>query len=140
MAAIAVTAANVRPVYPGTAIIRSRKLAVAVTAGQALYLTTAGKAGLCDANAAGAEQFAGIALEPGAIGDTISVIEMGEVAGFTFTQDVGALIYQGDTAGELADAASATKTVAVGKVDVVYDSAGTAQKCLFVSRNRIANF
>ena len=63
MADITVTAAKVALVFPEQSEVYNVKLAEAVTKGQALYQTTSGTYGLADANAAGKQQFRGIALE-----------------------------------------------------------------------------
>jgi len=141
MAAIVVTAARVAPVYPNspTTIIRAFTALVAILKGQSLYLDpTTGKVGLCDANDAGKEQFLGIALRTAAIGETLNVLIQGEVYGFTLAGAYGSFAYQGDVAGELADAVSATKTVGVGRVMPINDTDKT--KVLFVTADLIRNW
>jgi hypothetical protein len=141
MAAVTVTAAKVAPVYPNSTstLIRDFTALEDITAGQSLYIDpTTGKVGLCDANSAGKEQFIGIALSTKKAGETLKVIVRGEVYGFTLTGNYASLVYQGDTAGELADAASGTKTVDVGKVMPINDPSKT--KVLFVTADLLRNW
>lgn len=140
MADIAVTAAQVGLVFPDEAERFDADALVTITAGQSLYVDpTTGKVGLCDANDAGKEQFAGIALNGGGAGQGISVLRRGHVYGYTLSgMNYAALAYQGDTAGALADAASATKTVRVGKVQALNDANKT--KVLFVDATMTANW
>ena len=57
------------------------------------------------------------------------MLEEGWVTGFDVSsQAYDAPLYQSDTAGALADAASGTKTVAVGRVDFMNDASKT--KCV----------
>lgn len=141
MAAITVTAAQVAAVYPDTARIRNYTCAATITAGQTVYrVATTGRADLCDANDAGKEQFRGIALGGGGVGQAISVLEEGEVFGFDLSGiNYDALVYQGDTAGALDTAASGTKTIQVGRVVAIND-AGTLTKALYVRADMIRNW
>lgn len=134
MAAVVVTAAKVAPVYPNSSstLIRDcTALEAIATAGLSLYLDpTTGKVGLCDADAAGKQQFYGLSLRGAAIGETLSVLVRGEVYGFTLSGNYASLVYQGDTAGALSDTVG-TMTVNVGKVVPINDSGKT--KVLFVN-------
>lgn len=120
MAALTITKADVRAVYPNSATTVQRNYTAleALDVGQSFYIDpTTGKAGLCDANAAGKEQFAGIVLSKVAAGDTFLGHVRGELAGFDLSGlNYGALVYQGDNAGEVTDAASGTKTIQIGRV------------------------
>lgn len=128
MADVTVTAAQVAVVYPLKAEIFNGIAAESVTAGQALYMTSAGKYGVADANASGKQQVRGIALNAAGAGQAVSVLRRGHVAGFTLgTYD--SLVYLSDNAGALADAAG-TMSVKVGRVDAISDTALT--KVLFV--------
>lgn len=119
MSAIAVTAAQVAPVFTRESRIRPIKLAEAVTAGQSLYRTTAGLAGLAGAAAAGKQEFIGIALNTKAAGEVVNALEEGEVYGFDLSGlNADAMVYQSDTLGAL-DTAAGTKTVCVGRVVVL---------------------
>lgn len=120
MADIVVTAAQVGLVDPMKAFVKSYKCAVAITKGQSVYILAAGTVGLADANASEpAPQFRGIALQSGAAGQTIDVCHEGELYGFAVSGlDVGALLYQGNTAGALADGAASPSVIA-GRVSVI---------------------
>ena len=128
MADITVTAAQVAAVYPLKAEIYNGIATESITAGQALYMTSAGKYGVADANASGKQQFRGIALNAAGAGQAVNVLRHGHIAGFTLgTYD--SLVYLSDTAGVLGDAAG-TMSVRVGRVDSISDTSLT--KVLFV--------
>lgn len=114
MADIVVTAANVGLTYPEKSRGRtfSHKAGVAITAGQVVYLTSAGTLALADASASGTAKPHFVALDSGGAGQTIRVVEAGVIAGYTFSQDIGATIYLSDTAGAFADAAGTVSAVA----------------------------
>jgi hypothetical protein len=130
MADITVTAAQVAPVDPIKATIRSYIAAETITAGQAVYFTTAGKVGVADANAAGKQQFRGIALNGGGAGQAIDVLHEGEIYGFTLSGNADTFAYLSDTAGALADGVG-TMTVPCARV-VVLNNGATATKILRV--------
>lgn len=146
MADIALTAAKISLVFdPNMAgtIVRSYIAGVAISAGQTIYVTSAGVAGVCDANDSGKEQFRGIALETVGAGQAVDVCQEGLLEGFTIAGlAYDALVYQGDTAGALADAASSTKTVKAGRVTPMptRDSAGAVKKVLHVKADMINNW
>jgi hypothetical protein len=130
MADLTVTAADVAPVFPKSAIIRSAIAAETITAGQSLFVDTAGKVQLADANAANEQQTRALALEGGGAGQGISILIEGEVYGFTLTdQAYDTPIFQSDSVGALADAAG-TLNVPVGVVRALTDS-GTLTKVLY---------
>lgn len=126
MADIALVASEIGVVFQQDAKFRNRKCGVAVTKGQAVYVVAAtGLLALADASAAGTAQFDGIALEAGAIGQVITVVQGGEMEGFTITGlDFDALAFLSNTAGALADAAGAV-TVPVGRVVPITDPTPT---------------
>ena len=139
MADIALTAAQIAPVYPHQAEIYDMVAAETITAGQAVYLTSAGKAGVADANASGKQQVRGIALSGAGAGQAVSVLVRGHVYGFTVSGlAYDALAYLSDTAGALAGGAG-TMTVRVGRV-VPLPNSSTFTKCLFVEVSWIANW
>lgn len=141
MAAIVVTAARVAPVYPNSpsTLIRAFTALVAIAKGQSVYGDpTTAKVGLCDANVSGAEQFLGIALRTVGVGETLNVLMRGECYGFTLAGAYYSLAFQGDTAGELADAASGSKTVQVGRVVPINDADKT--KVLFINADLLRNW
>jgi hypothetical protein len=142
MAQIQVNAAQVAPVFPDdpSTVIRNYQLAVDVTAGQAAYCDPAtGKAGLADAPTAAKAQFRGVFLRTRKAGETVAVIERGEVAGFNLSGvNFDALIYL-DAAGALADAANGTKTVQVGRVKSI-STLGAPTKVLYVQSDLLRNW
>lgn len=128
MADIAVTAAQVAVLFPHSAEVYSFIAAETITAGQAVYFTSAGKAGVADANASGKQQVRGIALNGAGAGQAVDVVKRGHVAGFTLGT-YNTLVYLSDNAGALADAAG-TVSAAVGRIVALSDSALT--KALYV--------
>lgn len=137
MADIVVTAAKVAVVYPEKADIRDYIAAETITAGQAVYFLTTGKVGVADADAAGKQQFRGIALNGGGAGQAISVLHEGEVAGFTLAGNADTLVYLSINPGALADAAAILAVVA-GRVKVLSDADLT--KVLYVKTQWEANW
>jgi hypothetical protein len=130
MADIALTATQIAPVFLEKAEIIDMIAAEKITKGQTVYTTSVGKAGLADADAAGKEQFRGIALNPAEVGRPVSVLKRGAMYGFTIsglTPD--AVLYLSNTAGALADAAGG-KSVICGRVMVLTDKAAT--KVLYI--------
>lgn len=112
MANITVTAAQVGLVDPLKAVVRSYIAAEAITKGQAVYLTTDGKAGVADANAVGKLQFRGIALNASGAGQAVDVCHEGEMTGFAVSALNGdVMLYLSNDAGLLADAAGGTSVV-----------------------------
>jgi hypothetical protein len=105
MADLVVTEAKVGVLFPLKAEIHTMIAAVAITAGQAVYQDSAGKADLADASAAGTAGMRGIALQSAGIGQPINVLKRGHVEGFTIAQAYDAPLYLSDTAGAIADAA-----------------------------------
>lgn len=130
MADLTVTAAQVAPVDPLKADIRSYIAAETITKGQAVYILTNGKVGVADANAAGKQQCRGVALNGGGSGQAIDVLHQGDCYGFTVSGlNAMAFAYLSDTAGALADAAG-TMEVRVGRVRCLADKDAT--KVLYV--------
>jgi hypothetical protein len=113
---------------------------LAITQGQAVSLNSSGKAVLADANdsstdSGSAQQFKGIALEKAGTRQGVSILKRGVVAGFDLSGlAYGAKVYLSDNAGNLATAASATKTVVVGQVTAMSDSDLT--KVLYVDADQ----
>lgn len=121
MSDITVTAAQVSPLDPLKANISTYIANAALTKGDAIYLTTAGKADKCDADASGKYQYRGIALQTVGAGDPVDVIDDGLVAGFDVTAlNADALVYVSNNAGKLATAAGTTSIVA-GRVVCLTD-------------------
>lgn len=121
MAAVAkITGASFGAVFPETAVIRQIRLAVAVAAGDAIYRNSSGLGALADPGASASAQFLGIAQSAGAIGDTISILEKGEIYGFNLSAVAyGAPVYIA-AVGALQDSAGAIPTI-VGRVTNLTD-------------------
>ena len=120
MTDLALEASKIALTNPQEAEVDFAICAVAVTAGQSLFVNSDGKAALADADVSGAQQTRYLALEAGAIGQSISVLIRGHVFGFTITQAYDAPIYQSDTAGTLGDSVG-TLTVPVGIIKAISD-------------------
>ena len=125
--------AQVAIIFPDGNVIRDYVAAVAIEAGQPVYIDSNGKVALADANVAAAEHFRGIALKDVAAGQGLSVLQQGCVSGVG--QGVTALaydapVYVSDSVGELADGVG-TATLLVGRVVPIPDKDKT--KVLFVT-------
>jgi len=94
-----------------------------ITKGQACYQTTAGKAGIADANVVGKQQARGIALNDAQIGQTVDLLKRGAASGFVVSAlDSDVQLFLSDNPGAIADTASVTLTVVVGRVFALTDS------------------
>ena len=130
MSDLAIATNGVHLVFSNEAEIVDMIAAEAITKGQAIYRTSAGKAGVADANSAGKEQFRGIALKAARAGQAVPILKRGYLAGFVLSgMDPDAVAYLSDTAGKLADAAG-TLSVACGRVHTLTDPDAT--KVLYV--------
>lgn len=128
MAEITKTTAKIATTYSDRAEIVQHKTAVAITAGQAVTLNTAGKLVLADANDSDADHFLGIALETVGIGQVCAVCVRGHIYGFDVaSKNAMSTVFVSDDAGKLADAAG-TKAVIAGYVSALAD----ATKVLYV--------
>jgi hypothetical protein len=129
MADLTLTAAQIAPVFPHSALDHTYDIVagVAVTAGQVIRQNSSGKAALADANAgSGAEKAIGLALKTKGAGQGVSYLQQGRVYGFDLSGlAYGALVYLSDTAGALADIPSTTNSVPVGRVVPLSDSDAT---------------
>lgn len=128
MADLTVTAANVRDASPvGVGKKINLLAAVAITAGQAVYLDTSGTASLADASAAGTAVVIGIALEGAAIGQPVPILVEGFVTGFTLTSVAyGTILSLSDTAGAVDNGAgSPTVAAPLGRCWSIGDSDAT---------------
>ena len=122
MTDIALTAAQIAPVDPDEAQIFDFIAAATITAGQAVYITSAGKVNLADADGSGTLQFRGIALRGGAAGQAIPVLKRGRVYGFTVSAVAyDAALFISNTAGALGDSAGST-SINAGRVVPLSDS------------------
>ena len=102
MAAIALTAAKIAPVYtdPGRAEIYDVKLGEAVTPGQALFWHTDGTVLIADADDNDKDEAQFVALQAGSAGARISALRRGLVSGFIVSGvNTGGVISLFTTAG-----------------------------------------
>lgn len=126
MADLTVASAGVAPVFPIESTVRSFIASAAITAGQVISLTTAGKAQVADANAVGkAEGKLYLALNAAGTGQAVDGLELGEVYGIGVSGlNVGAKVYLSDTAGALSDTPGNILRE-LGTVAAISDSANT---------------
>lgn len=117
--------------YPQSDEVYPFVAAAAITAGQALYLTSTGKVDLYDSNGAGTLQFLGVALNKAAAGQAVDVLKRGHVFGYTITSlAYFTAVYGSNTAGSFADAAGASSIIC-GRVVSIPDS-GNFTKVLYI--------
>jgi hypothetical protein len=122
MSDITIDTNGISLVFSNEAEIRDMIAAEAITAGQPVYQTTAGKAGIADANASGKQQFRGIALKDAAAGQPVPVLKRGYLSGYALSGVAyDGLVYLSDTAGKIADGVG-TMTVNVGRVNAIPDA------------------
>lgn len=134
MAAIALVADKISPLFIDQAEIYNLITGVALTRGQAVYIVAAtGKLALSNGAASGTAKFAGFALEAKGAGQAVSVLKRGHVAGFTLNGNYGTLAYLNDTDGVIGDAAGTVSKV-VGVVVPLSDGALT--KVLYVDADQ----
>lgn len=133
MADLTFTSNKVRNASPvNQSIVHDFIAAVAISAGQALYINSDGKAALADASAAGTAVCVGIALETVSAGQVVPCLYQGFCEGFTLTSVAyGTLISVSDTAGDL-DNGAGSPTVAAPVGRVMPASDGALTKLLFV--------
>lgn len=132
MAAVALNALLISPVDPDQVDIYDGIALEALTAGAPLYLDpTTGKFGLADANAAGKQQFRGIASKSVGANQAVGVIRRGRIYGYTLTGNYDSLVYLSDTVGTL-DTVAGTMTVPVGRVVPIADTPSAQTKVLYV--------
>jgi len=134
MADLSPTAASVRNASPvGQSIVTDFIAAVAIDAGEGVYINSSGKAALADASAAGTAVCVGVALESVSAGEAVPVLQVGYVEGM----GVSAVAYNtivkvSDTAGAFDNGAgSPTVSCPVGRVMPATD--GSLTKLLFVN-------
>lgn len=130
MTAITIATTGVTEVFADKNDVFQLIAAEAITAGQPVYQTTAGKAGIADANGSGKQQVRGIALYDCAAGKPCAILRRGYISGYALSGVAyDGAVYLSDTAGSLDDAAG-TMTVIVGRVEALTDPDLT--KVLFV--------
>ncbi len=116
MTVIVSTEALVAMIDPDVAEWYPAIAAVALTAGQLVYLNTSGKYALALATAAPTLKLMGVALSTVAAGQPVSILKKGHLAGYTLSAlAYGALIYASDTAGA-ADTAAGTVSRIIASV------------------------
>lgn len=139
MTAIALTAAQIAPVYPTVAEIYDFVAAASITRGQAVYLTSSGTVNLADADGSGTLQFRGIALNDAAAGQAVSVLKKGHCYGFTVSGlSVDAIAYLSNTAGGLDTSAGGTSIIC-GRVMTLPDKPNYT-KVLWIEANWVATY
>lgn len=128
MADIALTAAQIGLVDPSKALSKDYLAGAAITKGQVVAVATDGTIDPADASTGGGylyQQVVGVALNGGGAGAAITVLEDGEVYGFTVSGlNVGAFVYLSNTAGTLADATGDIE-VRLGRVASLTDKSAT---------------
>jgi hypothetical protein len=121
MADLSIGSNGIHLVFSNEAEIKDMIAAEAITAGQPVYRTSAGKAGVADANAAGKQQFRGIALRDAGVGQPCPVLKKGFLAGYVLSGVAyDGPVFLSDTVGKLADAAG-TMSVNCGRVHALPD-------------------
>lgn len=132
---LTVTAAQVRDASPrALGSVRVNLIAaVAITAGQVVYMNTSGLAALAAASAAGTAVAIGIALEGASIGQAVPILAFGYVTGFTLSSEtLGELLKLSNTAGAIDDGGGLpTVSAPIGRVWVIGDSSTT--RVIFVN-------
>lgn len=122
MTDLALTAAQIARVHPEQDEVYDMIAAATITAGAALYITSAGTVDLYDSNGSGTLQFCGIALNGGGAGSAIGVLKRGAVYGYTISGlAYFAPVYGSNSVGLLADSAGSSSNV-VGRVMPLSDS------------------
>lgn len=90
---------------------------VALVAGQAVQIDSAGKWALCDASVVGTCRFYGIVVKSVAAGVPVTAVRRGTIDGFVLDAlAFDAFIYLSDTTGMLGVAADGTVDVVIGRV------------------------
>ena len=113
MADITVTAAKVAVVFPAKAVIFDAEAAVALDAGQAVYINSNGKAALADASEAATIGNMAVVLNKAGAGSGVSLLKEGHVTGFDLSgMAYGAKAYVSDTSGALGTTAGTVSSVA----------------------------
>lgn len=135
MADLTIGSNGVSLVFADKAEIQDMIAAEAITKGQPVYQTSAGKAGVADANAAGKQQFRGIALADAGAGKPCPVLRRGHLSGYVLSGVAyDGQVFLSDTVGALADAAG-TMSVVAGRCVALPDPDLT--KILFVDADLV---
>lgn len=135
MATVAFVGTRIGLFDPPKAVCKDYIALELILVGQPVYLDpTTGKVGLCDGNAAGKYQFRGIALNTAGVDGGVTVVEDGDVTGFTLTGNYDSLVYISNTAGAYDDAVG-TVTIPVGRIAPATDRSRTKVLRVFVRRD-----
>lgn len=131
MADLALTVGQIAPIFPEKADIVDYIAGAPITPGQAVYLDANGAVQPALAGA-GTAQFRGIALNVAAIGQAVSVLKQGHVAGFTIPPALAydAEVYLDAVNAGVLDDAPAALVVNCGRVVPMSDNART--KVLYI--------
>lgn len=130
------TTREVNVVFAETAEIREMKEAETLAVGDVVYVTSAGKVGKADANAAGKQQARGIVVKRQ--GSAVSVLKRGYLGGFDISAlDYDAQVFLSDTAGKL-DTAAGTLSVPCGRVSALTND--SLSKILYVDFNWVTQY
>jgi hypothetical protein len=120
---LALTAAQISACYPDKAEIVDMIALSTITAGQPIYMSTAGLAAPADANGGGnLTQFRGIALAGAAAGAVVPVLKRGHVYGFTVAAvDCDSAVWLSNTVGRLTVIGAEGISSAIGRVVALPD-------------------
>jgi len=115
MTDISVNTNDVSVSDPQRAIVNDFIAGEAITAGQALYINSDGKAALASASAAGTSAVIGVALDSAGVNQVVPVLSVGYLEGLDLSGvDYNTLVSLSDTPGALDDGAGSPTTVAPG--------------------------
>lgn len=133
MADLSPTADKVSVANPQQAIMTDFIAAVAIDAGEGVYINSDGKAALADASAAGTAACVGVAIESVSAGQVVPVVQVGFIDGMGVSGVAyNTIISVSDTAGAFDNGAgSPTVSCPVGRVMPATD--GSLTKLLFVN-------
>jgi hypothetical protein len=111
MATLTATAAQVSPVNETQCEMPTYVAAVALTAGQAVYVNSSGKVDLARANAVGTSKCAGVALRTVGANQAIEVLQRGSMAGLDLSGVAyGGVVYLSSATAGALDGAIITGT------------------------------
>lgn len=125
MSDITLTAAQIAPCFPDEAEMYPVVAAATITAGQLVYMTSAGLADVADGNGSGTTAPIGIALNGAGAGQVVSVLKRGHCYGFALSGSAyWDPLYMSNTAGALGTTAGGTSVIC-GRVVALSDASAT---------------
>lgn len=125
MSDIVVAAAQVAPCFPDEAEMYPVVAAATITAGQLVYMTSAGLADVADGNGSGTTAPIGIALNGAGAGQVVGVLKRGHCYGFALSGPAyWDPLYMSNTAGALGTTAGGTSVIC-GRVVALSDASAT---------------